>query len=307
MDLALFGLPIPVALAAVAVLGYLIGRRGRPSSAAETNARREIKRARAIIRDLEAIAQHVRRDIAQHHSNLSLFKKRLDAMMFKTPDADWQALADEAERLLKPTQFLASQLAHAYEGIRKQATQLTTFTSSRTDSLTGLANRQALDDSLDNLLAMRSQFGSVFSLVVLDIDKFNQINGRLGRKAGDRVLQQVAALLDHQVRDSDVVARFGGEEFMVLLPGTDLLGAGIFADRIRAAVQKVAHITVSGGVTAVQQGDVAKTILSRADAALYSAKAAGGNAIFQHDGTEAQACSTSAGEMDELDLAEILA
>lgn len=290
MDFWTSGLPVPVALAAVAVLGYLFGRGRRTVSTEQAGARRELKRAQAIIRDLETISQHVRRDLAQHHANLVRFREQVDQLARKPDTADWQLLAEEAERLMRPTQFLATQLAHAYDGIRQQAGQLTTFTDVRTDALTGLCNRRALDESLANLLQMFARYGSPFALAIFDIDHFKQINDTFGHLHGDRVLQQVATLVDQNIRETDVAARFGGEEFIVLLPATDLMGACIFAERIRITVERLARVTVSGGVAVAIDGDDAKSLLARADEALYAGKADGRNAVFQHDGTGVLKC-----------------
>jgi diguanylate cyclase len=308
MDLWTLGLPTPAALAAVALLGYYVGLCLRKSPPAEPS-HPELKRARAIIRDLEAIAQRVRRDLALHHGTLQRFKGQVDQMNRESAPASWMALAEEAERLLKPTQELAGQIARAYEGIRQQAGQLSTFTAVQTDSLTGVSNRQVLEHSLVDLLAMRAEFGSVFSLAIFDIDNFQQLNNDHGRLHGDHVLQRVAWLLDHNVRDTDVVGRMGGEEFAVLLPGTDLLAATIFAERIRRGIPDMIHVTVSVGVTTVLAGDDAKTILARADAALYAAKAAGRNAVYQHDGSGVQPGrpATPAEEACAPPIAEIVA
>jgi diguanylate cyclase (GGDEF)-like protein len=202
--------------------------------------------------------------------------------------ANWLAVAEEAEHLLKPTQELATQMARAYEGIRQQAGHLSSFAAVQTDSLTGVSNRQVFDTSLADLLAMRADFGSVFSLAIFDIDHFQQLNNNHGRLHGDHVLQRLAWLLDHNVRETDVVGRLGGEEFAVLLPGTDLLAATIFAERIRRAIPEMIHVTVSVGVTTVLAGDETTTILGRTEAALFSAKAAGRNVVHQHDGTSVQ-------------------
>src|SRR5207237_1507488 len=144
MDAILRGLPIEVALAAVAVIGYLVGRQ-RPAAAGPSSeaTRRELKRAEGIVQDLEKIAHRVRRELALHHANLSTFKQRVSELSRSAVTADWRLLCDEAERLLKPTQDLAMQLAHAYDGIRQQSSRLMTFTGQRCDPLTGLCNRQA--------------------------------------------------------------------------------------------------------------------------------------------------------------------
>jgi diguanylate cyclase (GGDEF)-like protein len=306
MDLWTLGLPT-VALAAVALLGYLVGRWATQPPSNEP-AHPELKRARAIIRDLEMIAQRIRRDLSQHHCNLAKFKRQVGVMSRESGPANWLAVAEEAEHLLRPTQELAGQMARAYEGIRQQAGQLSSFAAVQTDSLTGVSNRQVFDTSLADMLAMRAEFGSVFSLAIFDIDHFQQLNNNHGRLHGDQVLQRLAWLLDHNVRETDVVGRLGGEEFAVLLPGTDLLAASIFSERIRRAIPEMIHVTVSVGVTTVLSGDDAKIILGRAEAALFSAKANGRNVVYQHDGAGVQAARPASVTEDmPPPLAEIVA
>src|SRR5215203_2865551 len=203
MDLSLPSLPIPVALAAVAVIGYLMGRfqRAEPAPASDAT-RRELKRAQAVVVDLERIAHRVRRELALHHANLGMFKRRVGELTRTSETSDWRSLCDEAERLLKPTQDLAMQLAHAYEGIRQQSSRLMSFSGQRCDPLTGLCNRQALNETLENYLTMHRRYGMLFSIAVFDLDNFKIFNEANGLTQGDRLLKQVAALLDQQARDT---------------------------------------------------------------------------------------------------------
>jgi diguanylate cyclase (GGDEF)-like protein len=288
MDLLLPALSIPVALAAVAVIGYLVGRFQRPALVPAADAtRRELKRAQAIVLDLEKIAQRVRRELALHHANLAAFKRRVGELSHATDSADWKLLCDEAERLLKPTQDLAMQLAHAYDGIRQQSSRLMTFSGQRCDPLTGLCNRQALDETLHNYLTMHRRYGMLFSVAVFDLDHFKNFNGEHGHVHGDRLLKQIASLLDQQARETDLVTRSGGEEFIIVLPGTELAGGTAFAERMRAIVARCSALTVSAGVAMVAEGDDVKLLLTRADSALYAAKAAGRNCVWCHNGEDA--------------------
>jgi len=235
----------------------------------------------------EKIAHRVRRELALHHANLATFKRRVNELSTSAETTDWQLLCDEAERLLKPTQDLAMQLAHAYDGIRQQSSRLMTFSGQRCDPLTGLCNRQALNETLENYLTMHRRYGMLFSVAVFDLDNFKAYNEQHGHVHGDRLLKQIASLLDQQARDTDVVTRSGGEEFIVVLPATELAGATMFAERMRETVAQSTALTVSGAVATVADGDDVKIFLTRADTALYAAKAAGRNAVFCHNGQDA--------------------
>ena len=107
--------------------------------------------------------------------------------------------------MLKPTLKLAAQFAAAYDEIRQQSNNLMTFTEVRTDPLTGVSNRRALDETLESMFAMMHRYEQPFSVVIVDIDYFKQINDEQGHLYGDRMLKAVARLLDDNVRDTDMV------------------------------------------------------------------------------------------------------
>jgi diguanylate cyclase (GGDEF)-like protein len=285
MDFSLISIPTPVALGAVAVLGYLFGRRRTTQQSELNHARRELKRAKAVIRELEAISEHVRNSLAQHQSSMLTFKDRLANLGGDTEGQAWQQLCDEAEHILSPTLKLSNEIAQAYDEIRQQTHLLMTFTEVRTDPLTGVSNRRALDESLNNLFAMKSRYRTSFSLIMVDVDHFKQVNDKKGHVFGDNVLREVAKHLDECVRETDLVARFGGEEFVLVLPQTDLGGACILADRVRHLISEQMDITISGGVACVMEGDTPGSLIARADAALYSAKSGGRNLVYRHEGT----------------------
>jgi diguanylate cyclase len=285
VEYSLVGLPVTVALASVAAIGYLVGRWRNAASCQSADAtRRELKRAQGIVLDLEKIAQRVRRELALHHANLGTFKRRVSELSANADAADWRLLCDEAERLLKPTQDLGMQLAHAYDGIRQQSSRLMTFTGQRCDPLTGLCNRQALDETLENYLSMHRRYGLLFSVAIFDLDHFKAFNDKHGHMHGDRLLKQIASLLDQNARDTDIVTRAGGEEFIVVLPGAELPGATMFAERMRQTIERLTSLTVSGGTAMIATGDDAKTLLARTTTALHAAKSAGRNCVFLHNG-----------------------
>jgi diguanylate cyclase len=286
-------LSMPVALAAVAAIGYFVGRSKRASQTASTEAqaRRELKRAQAVAKELEQIADVVRRSLATHHSSVVKFKDRMGSLGSIEKEGAWQDLCTQAEEMLNPTLQLAAQLAAAYDQIRQQSNNLMTFTEVRTDPLTGVSNRRALDDTLESLLAMLHRYEQTFSILIVDIDHFKKINDEQGHLYGDRMLKAVAKLLADTVRETDMVARYGGEEFVIVMPQTPLEGAIIFADRLRQRIEEDLPLTVSGGVTSTAEGDDSQTLLARADAALYSAKAAGRNRLFCHTGQSIEAAT----------------
>ncbi|KMO20581.1 PleD family two-component system response regulator [Methylobacterium indicum] len=159
-----------------------------------------------------------------------------------------------------------------------------------TDGLTGLHNRRYLDSYLAGLFSEPSLRERPVSLLILDIDRFKSINDRFGHDAGDEVLKEFATRIRAQTRGIDVVARFGGEEIVVVVPDTGLDAARQVAERIRERIEAAPfavqrgtcsiEVTVSIGVAARQANDVeAGTLLKRADLALYEAKQAGRNRV----------------------------
>lgn len=153
------------------------------------------------------------------------------------------------------------------------------------DALTGLPNRQALDDRLTEEIARARRYGKPFSIAVWDIDFFKNINDTYGHRSGDKALIIIAKLLSRFCRETDFVARFGGEEFVTLLPETDAKSALLVVDKLRKIVEKSGFrangdnvsITLSCGLTQYLNGDDNESIFVRADGALYQAKQGGRN------------------------------
>ena len=275
-----------MALAVVAAVGYLFGRRRSAQVAvAETeDASREMRRAQAVAKDLESIARTLRKSLARHHASVARFKGRVSDLSHEGSETSWKELCREAEEIIGPTMQLATQIARAYDEIRRQSHQLMTFTEVRTDQLTGVSNRRALDETLRSWSAMKQRYELHFAIAIFDIDHFKKVNDERGHVAGDHVLQAVARVLDDAARETDVVTRYGGEEFVILMPQTNLAGACIFADRVRQRIEREVHITISGGAAEAVSGETPERMLERADAALYQAKSLGRNRISIHDG-----------------------
>ena len=170
------------------------------------------------------------------------------------------------------------------EQIRQHTDQLSSSEQLRTDPLTGLSSRRAMEDILKMLLAMKSRYDTRFAIALVDIDGFQKINDQFGHVRGDEMLRSFAATLSSTARETDVAVRFGGEEFVVILPETDLPGAGVFGQRLRKNTHDKLALAISVGVAEARDGDTLKSLLSRTDSALYSAKSGGGDCVFQHTG-----------------------
>jgi diguanylate cyclase len=158
--------------------------------------------------------------------------------------------------------------------------------------LTDLPNRRALDEELARRMAEWRRYGTDVSIAILDLDRFHEINDRFGRWVGDRVLQEVAQVLRGAMRDADLVSRFGGEEFAIVMPATCAPASYRAVERAREAVETVVieldgeeiRPTVSCGATQALKNDDAAALLQRADAALYTSQFAGRNQSHWHDG-----------------------
>lgn len=155
----------------------------------------------------------------------------------------------------------------------------------RTDPLTGLPNRYAYDRHILNELERWERYQTVFTLCVADLDLFKQVNDEYGHLAGDKVLRLMARILQQNLRNIDLVTRFGGEEFVIIMPSTDGASAVTAIEKVRKVIEtspfnfqsKPVRITMSFGVTEVQPGDTPESMFSRADKMLYLAKDTGRN------------------------------
>jgi diguanylate cyclase (GGDEF)-like protein len=153
-----------------------------------------------------------------------------------------------------------------------------------TDALTGLANRRHAEQTMRREIARSQRYNNRTALAILDVDHFKRVNDTQGHATGDEVLMMVARTISSAIRECDFAARWGGEEFLLLMPNTDLEGALVCCERIRAAVAARVScggrpVTVSIGVSVHQSGEPIDTTLARADTKLYEAKHAGRNRL----------------------------
>lgn len=152
------------------------------------------------------------------------------------------------------------------------------------DRLTELANRRHMEEALDREMERARRYDTSLSLMLIDIDHFKSVNDEHGHEVGDEVLARFARLVEGQLRDADLLGRWGGEEFLILLPHTQLEQALEVGERIRNAVSRAAFptvgsLTLSGGLTEYRGGEPRRDLIQRVDAALYTAKTAGRNRL----------------------------
>jgi diguanylate cyclase (GGDEF)-like protein len=234
-------------------------------------------------------------DVALEHHEA--FHRYREQVLREASDVRMQVLSlqFEVERLRKDREIdrlRNVELARTYQDLQelhakleRQAAELERL--SHLDGLTGLRNRRSLDRHLASEVARARRSGDPLALLMLDIDHFKAINDRFSHTVGDEVLRKLARSLRQQLRDVDLSARFGGEEFVLLLPDTDAPGARQVAEKVRLAVEEgtggTVHpelaVTVSVGVAMLAPGDDATDLLARADAMLYRAKQSGRNRV----------------------------
>ena len=160
-----------------------------------------------------------------------------------------------------------------------------------TDMLTGIANRRIFLESLDSAISFAQRHQTPLSIIMADLDDFKSVNDTFGHNAGDQVLQAFAILLMENSRQEDLATRFGGEEFIMMLPGTGAEEAAVLGERLRRDCKEMTfpgfsiRVTASFGVAAYQPGDTLDGFIERADQALYDAKMMGKNQVVVGEDT----------------------
>ncbi len=152
------------------------------------------------------------------------------------------------------------------------------------DSLTKIYNRSKYGEIVEREIERTKRFNLSLSIIIFDIDAFKRINDTYGHLNGDEVLKRLVALVQEEIRKIDILIRWGGDEFICILPGTKLEGAARLAERIRLSVKNyeftnMGKVTLSMGISQVTKGDTEDSLLKRADEALYKAKMNGGNQV----------------------------
>jgi diguanylate cyclase (GGDEF)-like protein len=151
-----------------------------------------------------------------------------------------------------------------------------------TDPLTKIGNRRYYEQKLEEEILRANRYGNALSLLMFDIDFFKKVNDTHGHDAGDIVLKEYSALIQSMIRNEDIFCRIGGEEFMLILPNTDLKSSTIMAEKLREAVESFdceVKVTMSFGLVAYSKNEEEEDLYSRVDQALYKAKNSGRNRV----------------------------
>jgi diguanylate cyclase len=249
-------------------------------------------RVQSTIKDVNNIVSNVRDATNKYNSTLTEVSTKLSSKASKEEiENAVRSVMAGTQDMMQHNQMLEEQLNKSSKAMKEMQRDLEQVRKEAlTDSLTNLANRKAFDAEIRRIAKEMEDTGQTFSLVMLDIDYFKSFNDNYGHQVGDQVLRLVARTLIEGVKGRDMAARFGGEEFALILPETNTQGALKVADSLRKAVagkevinrntgDKLGRITMSGGAAQYLPGEDIDDLIERADAALYTAKHNGRNQI----------------------------
>lgn len=188
------------------------------------------------------------------------------------------AVVFSAIALIGPT-AVGTRIIRRDQALQEEVTRL-----AQEDHLTGLLNRRRITQLLEQEVRRALRYDITFSVILMDIDHFKDVNDQFGHQEGDTVLRMIADVIKTGVRAPDFAGRWGGEEFLVILPETDIAGGFSWAEKLRTRLEsahlgKIGHRTASLGVTAYKDGDDIGAIIARTDAGLYAAKRGGRNRV----------------------------
>lgn len=261
----------------------------------------DLRHARVLALELHGLTHRIGGQVAEHRDRFEAADERLRNASAGKQHPTTDLVVGVVGEILAANRQLQSELTAAENQIAEQARKIEShLTTSLTDSLTSLPNRRALDQQLESRMQEYRQAGAPFSLLMVDVDRFKQINDRFGHPVGDEVLVRMGVALRGALRKHDFVARYGGEEFAIVLPHTTLNEAGRAAEKASLGVGTLTdefgyfdrEITASAGLATIQPGEEIESLVRRADQALYLAKQNGRDCTYVHDGDRCVPLST---------------
>lgn len=296
---------VGMALIALLILGALAaacfwGMRFMPTGAAApgaggADAKAVAKVGQKLDQEMASVLGHIR----THISTKETYAKSLanaQARLSNLSESEQvrvivSLLIAENERMRQDSNTLRTRLEDSHQQIqslRESLTQAQEFVLK--DPLTGVGNRRQFDLTMAKAIADAQQKSSPLSVIMCDIDHFKRVNDAFGHQVGDELIKMFARVIESSIRDVDTAIRYGGEEFAVVLPATEVSAAKSVAERIRKQFevkritiretnQKIGQLTASFGVAQFRSGDDIEALVQRADAKLYDAKAKGRNRV----------------------------
>ncbi len=243
-----------------------------------------------LLKNLESHVQNLLDDTVRYGNNLDEQASQLKkAETLATIQQVERLLLQAVEKMKDSTNNYQQQLNEAQKKLKEQEQILEKLSRDvNTDFLTQVNNRASFDKRLNEEFTRFKRYGQKFSIIMIDLDHFKEVNDTYGHIAGDRILRAIASLLNDEKRVSDFLARYGGEEFALILPGIDSNSALIVADKLRTKVENTTfryenysiHLSLSAGVTEISSEDPTPTdVLKRVDDATYEAKNKGRNQV----------------------------
>ena len=256
-----------------------------------------------LLTQINILLQDITRHVGQTDDDLSGTGKRMDELARMIRDVrDFEDLKVVVDRMVAETRTLkasSSRLKDQMQVSSKELNQLyqeleKSQQEAQTDALTGLVNRRGLERALEVEMIRARQNQTPLSVILLDIDHFKKVNDTYGHLVGDSLLKGLGAILKQQIRRKDLAVRYGGEEFLILLPETELEGALIVANKIRNALgskewkiresgKTMGRVTASMGVSAHDPGDTPESFIQRADQGGYLGKELGRNRVVSQE------------------------
>lgn len=273
------------------VLGVYLARRGGVFASPDATDADQMER---LVRGLYQWTNSLVSDVDQCRERMHAIEADAQAVSQK-PDAQPTRYLDLMAQMADANRQMQERLTEAEDALARQAQKITLYLNeARTDVLTGLPNRRVFDEDLTQRNAEFQRYGVTYTLVLFDIDYFKKFNDQHGHLVGDEVLRAVSQKLGESLRDTDLLARFGGEEFAALLTVTPARSGQIAAERARRLVENSTfyfdgqplRVTVSCGLAEPIDGEETIDLLRRADVALYASKHAGRNCSHWHNGVE---------------------
>jgi diguanylate cyclase len=249
----------------------------------------EVRRAQELLGNLRKLAANVAVELGEHNTRVEEINVELHNDKLQDP----AKILNVVTKLVDANKTMQGRLDQAEDKLREQVRLVESHAEeARTDALTLVGNRRAFESDIAQCLADFNGAGQVFTLAMIDLDKFKRLNDTYGHQAGDEVLRGTGRVLRRVLRESDSISRYGGEEFAVIFNRNTNTEVRKALTRLRKAIAKTdfefpggkLQVTISIGAAQVAAGEDLPAIVERADASLYASKEAGRNSAHWHDG-----------------------